>query len=117
MEAAWTKFNEEEVPLIRAKLKSNEANAVRDALHRLYTLTTNQNDDTELLFDILGIHPNSNQWIPNDESELFHWAKKVEENLGKLLTKVYNDLNERENENTTDHSLTEKAFENPTHQP
>jgi len=95
MEAAWTKFNEEEVPLIRANLKSNEASVVRDELNRFYTLTTKQHDDTEL-YDILGIYQ-SNEWIPHDEPELFHHAQQVEENLEKLLTKIYTGLRECEN--------------------
>jgi len=95
MQAAWTKFNEEEVPLIRANLKSNEASVVRDELNRFYTLTTKQHDDTEL-FDILGIYQ-SNEWIPYDEPELFHQAQQVEENLEKLLTKIYTGLKECEN--------------------
>ena len=114
MKAAWTQFKEEELPLIRTNLKSDTASIATEALKQIQQLTINNDDLTnyELLFNIIGFKPTSNKWIPDEESQLISWARLVEEHIGKLLTKVEQNLNITENsKNSTIFSL-----HNPDHQ-
>ena len=77
MEAAWTQFKEEELPLIRTNLKSDTASIAKEALQKIKTIFI----DNEPLFNIIGFKPKSNKWIPDEESQLLALARAVEDIL------------------------------------
>ena len=83
----WNLFVKEEIPLIKKMLKSDQASETRNALKKLFGNINSK----DRIFDTIGYKPESNTLIPSEDNELLNWAKKVDEKLGILLTRVNND--------------------------
>ena len=91
----WNKFMDEELPQIERNLKSNQVSEARSALTKLFEIIKPTNH--KLIFDTLKHKPQSNSLIPVEDNELLNWAKKVQELLGTLLTKVNDDIQNHKN--------------------
>ena len=91
----WNTFLDEELPQIERNLKSNQVSEARSALTKLFEIIKPTNH--KLIFDTLKHKPQSNSLIPVEDNELLNWAKKVQELLGTLLTKVNDDIQNHKN--------------------